>query len=83
LGGSRFQVSLSKKFTRPRLTVKKLGVVTHTCHPSYSSNPKIGGSGSEAMQDSISKITVWEAWVKPECAYLASAKKKKKKKKVK
>jgi hypothetical protein len=35
------------------------------------------------MQDSISKITVWEAWVKPESAYLASAKKKKKKKKVK
>jgi hypothetical protein len=33
------------------------------------------------MQDSISKITVWEAWVKPESAYLASAKKKKKKKK--
>jgi hypothetical protein len=52
-----------KKFGRPPTQGKKLGVVTHACHPSNSGKPKIGDPQSRPVwakkkkkKDSISKI---------------------------
>jgi hypothetical protein len=41
----------SKKFVRLHLNgkEKKLGMVAHTCYPSYSSKPKIGGPWSRLV----------------------------------
>jgi hypothetical protein len=44
----------AKKFTRPHLNRKNLGMVAGTCHRSYSGKPKIGVSQS------------WLAWAKEE-----------------
>jgi hypothetical protein len=44
VGGLRFQASLGKKFMRPHLNRKKLGVVLCPCHHSCCGNSEIGGS---------------------------------------
>jgi hypothetical protein len=46
LGGSWFQASLGKKFSRLHLNGKRLDVVAGACHPSYSKKLNIGGSWS-------------------------------------
>jgi hypothetical protein len=64
------EASLGKKFKRPDLNRKKLGMVTHTCYPSYSGKHEWdcspGYPGKKG--DSISKITrgkkSLEAWLK-------------------
>jgi hypothetical protein len=46
IGISYFKISLGKKVFEAHLNRKILGVVAHTCHPSYSGKLKIGGSWS-------------------------------------
>jgi hypothetical protein len=51
----------SKKFGRPHLDGKKLGVVAHACHPSAGRKHKIGGPWSRPVRTKsetpISKLT--------------------------
>jgi hypothetical protein len=43
LGELGFKVSPGKKFVRPHLNGKKLGMVVQAYHPSDDGKPKIGG----------------------------------------
>jgi hypothetical protein len=55
LEGSWFQANLGKKFVRPHLSGKKLGMVVNSCHPSDREKCKIG---SWFRQDPTSKPLV-------------------------